>query len=301
MSAPALERRRSTVLADAGIKLSYTPLPETTLKVKVPVAVTTKPPAKKGTTVPTAFSFAAAAPRQKPVSMSELPATPKIGKAAPSPASDPRARAASAASSAAASEPKVVRSALKSGPSPGKHLTFKANRLLANVRRANSNNITRNARKSIAVNGAAARANLAFMRATFGTKWTDAEAGFNSDPTLKARFMAAFNSENRSYQAEKSKLLQKFMTAHSGIVPSSEINSYYRTQLNNLNAQLKARTITSTDHIFGKLNLDGNKLAWAQSGLNSSKYDKQKAALDLAHKGRIQAIKDEFFPLIFTV
>lgn len=298
MSAPAaLEgRRRSSVLADAGIKLSYAPLPEPALKVKVPVD--TKPPAKKGTTVPTAFSFAV--PRQKPASMSELPATPKLGKAVASPGSDPRARAASAAS-AAASEPKVVRSALKSGPSPGKHLTFKANRLLENVRRANSNNITRNARKSIAVNGAAARANLAFMRATFGNKWTNAEAGFNSDPALKSRFLTAFNAENRNYKAEKEKLLKKFMTADSGIVPSSEIESYYRSQLNNLNAQLKARTITSTDHIFGKLNLDGNKLAWAGSGVNSSKYDKQKAVLYSLHEARIQAIKDEFFPLIFTV
>jgi hypothetical protein len=271
------------------------------LKVKAPV-VASKLPTKKGTTVPAAFSFAEGGPRRKPVSMSELPATPKLGKAASSAASDPKERAASAASSAA-SEPKVVKSALKSGLSPGakKQLTFKANRVLANVKPTNSNNVTRNARKSIAVNGSAARANLAFMRATFGDKWTNAEAGFNSDPTLKARFMASLNSENRTYETEKARLLKKFMTAHSGIVPSSEIESYYKTELNNLNAQLKARTITSTDHILGKLNLNSNKLVWASSGLNTSNYDRQKAALDSAHKGRVQAIKDEFYPLIFSV
>lgn len=303
MSTPALERRRSSVLGDAGIKLTSMPMPEP-LKVKAPAA-STKPPVKKATTVPLAFSFAEGGPRRKPVSVSELPTTPKLGKSAAlgsSPASDPRARAASAASSIA-SEPKVVRSALKSGPSPGakKHLTFKANKVLANVKRANSNNVTRNARKSIEFNRALAKTNMAFMRATFGDRWTNAEAGFNSNPDLKLRFMAAFNAENRNYEAEKTKLLRKFMTTHSGIVPSSEVASYYKTQLNNLNAQMRARTISSTNHIFGKLNLDANKLAWASSGVNSSIYDKQKAALDLAHKSRIQAIKDEFFPLIFSV
>ena len=296
MSAPALERRRSTILADAGIKLSFVAPPEP-LKVKAPVAA-----AKKGTTVPVGFSFAEGGPRRKPVSISELPATPKLGKAAAlgaSPGSNPKERGASAASSAA-SEPKVVRSALKSGPSPGaKHLTFKANRVLANVRRANSNNVTRNARKSIAVNGNA-RANLAFMRATFGTRWTNAELGFNANPGLKAQLMTALNTEKRSYETEKAKLIQKFMRAHSGVVPSSEVESYYKTELNNLNAQLKARTITSTNHILGKLNLNSNKLLWAQSGVNTSNYDRQKGALDLAHQARIQAIKDEFFPLIFA-
>jgi len=295
MSAPALERRKSSVLGEAGIKLTYMPAPEP-LKVKAPV---TKPPVKKGTTVPVAFSFADGAPRRKPVSMSELPATPKLANGlGASTGSDPKGR--SSASSVAASEPKVVRSALKSGPSPGKRLTFKANSVLANVRRANSNNITRNSRKSIAVNGNA-RANLAFMRGTFGAKWINAEAGFNSNPDLKTRFMAALNSENRSYESEKAKLLKKYMTAHSGIVPSSEVESYYKTQLNNLNAQLKARTISSTNHILGKLNLDSNKLAWAASGVDTSNYDRQKGALVLAHEARIQAIKDEFFPLIFSV
>ena len=307
MSAPALERRRSTVLGDAGIKLTYAPQ-EAPLKIKVPAAApapaaTTKPPVKKATTVPVGFSFAEGGPRRKPVSMSELPATPKLGRASalgPSPGSDPKGRASSAASSAA-SEPKVVRSALKSGPSPGKHLTFKANRVLANVRRANSNNVTRNARKSIDVNIGSGRANVAFMRATFGTRWTNAELGFNANPGLKVRFLTALNSEKRRYETEKTRLLNKFMTLHSGVVPGSEIESYYKTELNKLNAQLKARTISSTNHIFGKLNLDTNKLAWAISGVNSSIYDRQKAALDLAYAGRIQAVKDEFFPLIFSV
>ena len=305
MSAPALGRRKSSVLADTGIKLTYTPLPEpVALKVKVPEVVT-KPSVKKGPTVPVGFSFAEGGPKRKPVSMSELPATPKLGKSTAlgaSPASDPRARAASVASSTA-SEPKFVRSSLKSGPSPGakKQLTFKANRVLANVKRANSNNITRNARKSIDVNASAARANLAVMRATFGDRWVNAEAGFNSDPELKERFFAAFNAEKRNYETEKVKLLKKFMTAHSGILPSSEIESYYKTQLNNLNAKVRAGTITSTNHLFGKLNLNSNKLVWAQSGINSSNYDKQKAALETAHKTKIQAIKDEFFPLIFSV
>jgi hypothetical protein len=300
MSAPALERRKSSVLTDAGIRLSYMPpaAEPVALKVKTPAAV----PLKKGPTVPVAFSFTEGAPKRRPISMSELPPTPKVGKPSVfgvSPASDPRSLG-SVASSAAASEPKVVRRALKSGPGAKKHLTFKANRLLANVKRTNSNNITRNARKSINVNTSAARGNLAFMRATFGDRWTNAEAGFNSKPELKARFMAALNAENRSYGAEKAALLRRYMSAHSGVVPSSEVDSYYKTQLNNLNAQLKARTITSTNHIFGKLNLDGNKLAWASSGLNSSKYDKQKAAIDSAHGTKLQAIKDEFFPLIFA-
>jgi hypothetical protein len=297
MDTPA-GRRRSSVLANAGIRLSYAPPAESVaLKVKAPL-----PKPASGVTVPVAFSFAEGGPRRRPVSMSELPPTPKVGKPVAfgsSPASDPRSLG-SAASSAAASEPKVVRSALKSVPGAKKHLTFKANRLLANVRRTNSNNITRNARKSINVNTVAARRNLAFMRATFGDRWTDAEAGFNSDPELKERFLAALNAENRSYDTKKASLLRKYMSEHSGVVPSSEVESYYKTQLNNLNAQLRARTISSANHLFGKLNLDGNKLAWASSGLNSSKYDKQKAALDLAHEAAIKRIKDEFFPLIFA-
>jgi len=218
---------------------------------------------------------------------------------------NPRSVTASAAATAAPSEPASVsasplKSSLKSAAaaaaSPGKHVTVRNNLLRIKSVPSGANN--KLLRKSIKVNKSAAGANMRLLKNVFGERWVNANAGLNDK--VKQDLIAEYTAAVTQYERRKATLLQRFFEIH-GVVPLSNIPSEYKKRSNTFNARLKNGTYSQYNYNFARLNLNADRKVWEGAKVAAApqrKYDADKAALEAEHKAKVEAIKAKFSALI---